>query len=726
MSTTRKRAADDDDDDDFVKKTSSSPSAAAAAAAVAVANKHRDKAEKFVSKIAEFLREAVNENEDWNDDTVKNAFEESVEALPNKSKVRKKIKADLELYKELLVQRVFRENECKPLEEIDSELYKLKKEIEDPDNAWFAMTQKIPKDWSTLNLAELLIQADYAMKRMSFDIPSYIWRECGAEAKDIALAEVKRIESMKTSIDCVERCVKYFITNTTASNVSKDDARGLSEILGKITSIASLRRAAGCVLQCPAELQRYISRLVFFKYAFRKHARKIFLPSSTKEQRRDRDITAMHDGAILCGNYRGDLIHYLAECIASKSAISLKKNDGDDVNNIMFSTSKFVLDLLPNIIDEDDEIFEAALGMGGFSEEWEKQAKRAIGLKLNSTTTTTTTNSEDFSKTASSKSGPQLVRRPMLQQWNYENQNFEDVPSNFSEEVKLSMSSLDLNKDDDILDDDDLPMSDPDMMIDESKFYEEEQLEVPREEIKISDEEKKKKDIGDENDTASGTIGEVRAYFDFMRVLRRYINMLRAKRTSVGRLKADTLMRCTGSTPAPTLLLAKLPEGMIRAIDPSSASVELSAVSEEAFEAIFVAWISAKKFLTTAHLNPEKATNDDLFFFDGNNDEGAAAAVAEFQRAMMMDSSNQAPKDLNAASRTAALAAAVGANKNADITKVVNNDNEEKEEEEEGEPEFDPDVEKEFLDFLDELAGDDDVSAEEEDGEESDGDFEKE
>ena len=124
-------------------------------------------------------------------------------------------------------------------------------------------------------------------------------------------------------------------------------------------------------------------------------------------------------------------------------------------------------------------------------------------------------------------------------------------------------------------------------------------------------------DVGDENDTASGTIGEVRAYFDYLRVLRRYISVLRGKRTTIGRNKADTLMRCSGNTPAPTLLLAKLPEGMIRAIDPSSASMELAAISEEKFESIFIAWVSAKKFLTTAHLNPEKAANDDLFFFDG-------------------------------------------------------------------------------------------------------------
>ena len=70
---------------------------------------------------------------------------------------------------------------------------------------------------------------------------------------------------------------------------------------------------------------------------------------------------------------------------------------------------------------------------------------------------------------------------------------------------------------------------------------------------------------------------------------------------SIGRNKADTLMRCSGNTPAPTLLLAKLPEGMIRAIDPSSASMELAAISEEKFESIFIARVSAKKFLTTAH-----------------------------------------------------------------------------------------------------------------------------
>ena len=43
------------------------------------------------------------------------------------------------------------------------------------------------------------------------------------------------------------------------------------------------------------------------------------------------------------------------------------------------------MDLLPNVLEEDDEIFEAALGLGDFDEEWEKQASRVLGLKLIST-----------------------------------------------------------------------------------------------------------------------------------------------------------------------------------------------------------------------------------------------------------------------------------------------------------------------------------------------------
>jgi len=612
------------------------------------AAKNVSEAEKFVSKVAEFLRESVQRNDDWNEDTVKMAFAESVQGLPKKSKAKKKIQDSFELYSELLIQRVFREEECKPLAEMDPELHKLKTEIEDPDNAWFALKQEIPTDWSKLNLEELLIQADYAMKRASFDIPGWVWKECGAEPKSIAAAEAKRVNSTKTCIDCVERCVKYFLsmsfdnnkksTTSTSSGKStplnKDDARGLSEILGKITEITTLRRAAGCVLQCPPDLQSYIARLVFFKYAFRKHMRRLISSveatnmdehsaegkkskSALKEQRRDRGITAMHDAAVLCRNYRGDIIHFLADSMGAHSGQKIGNNTD---TNIVFPSSKFLVDLLPNVLEEDDEIFEAALGLGDFDEEWEKQAD--------------------------------LVRRPMLQRWNFERQSFEDVPSNFSKEVEINLSSLRINEDKkvgssagngaddgDDDDDDDSPANDPDMKIDESKYYKEEQLEVPREEQEgynkraAAEAGKNRIDVGDENDTASGTIGEVRAYFDYLRVLRRYISVLRGKRTTIGRNKADTLMRCSGNTPAPTLLLAKLPEGMIRAIDPSSASMELAAISEEKFESIFIAWVSAKKFLTTAHLNPEKAANDDLFFFDGNTNVEGAKELREMMEA---------------------------------------------------------------------------------------------
>ena len=615
------------------------------------ADASKEEAEKFVSKVAEFLREGVQQNEDWNENTVKMAFTESVAALPKKSKAKKKIQEKLDLYSELLVQRVFREKDCKPLAEMDPELHKLKTEIEDPDNAWHALKQDIPKDWSKLNFEELLIQADYAMKRASFDIPGWVWRECGAEPKSIAMAEAKRVNSTKTCIDCVERCVKYFLSmsfddsnNDNNSNkntqLNKDDARGLSEILGKITEITSLRRATGCVLQCPPDLQRYIARLVFFKYAFRKHMRRLISSveatqtneksvdgkkskSAIKEQRRDREITAMHDAAVLCRNYRGDIIHFLADSMDSMFSSQGGLENNSDAN-AMFPTSKFLVDLLPNVLEEDDEIFEAALGLGDFDEEWEKQASRMLGLKLVS--------SKNVGLNAGV--GPELVRRPMLQRWNLDMQAFEDVPSNFSEEVEINMSSLHINEEKGDgsgeatdTDDGDSPANDPDMKIDDSKYYKEEQLEVPREEQEgyknaDSDEGKNKIDVGDENETASGTIGEVRAYFDYLRVLRRYIAVLRGKRATISRNKADALMRCSGNTPAPTLLLAKLPKGMIRAIDPSSASIELAAISDEKFESIFIAWVSAKKFLTTAHLNPEKAANDDLFFFDGNNLEG--------------------------------------------------------------------------------------------------------
>ncbi|CAL6391754.1 unnamed protein product [Bathycoccus prasinos] len=634
------------------------------------AAKNVSEAEKFVSKVAEFLRESVQRNDDWNEDTVKMAFAESVQGLPKKSKAKKKIQDSFELYSELLIQRVFREEECKPLAEMDPELHKLKTEIEDPDNAWFALKQEIPTDWSKLNLEELLIQADYAMKRASFDIPGWVWKECGAEPKSIAAAEAKRVNSTKTCIDCVERCVKYFLsmsfdnnkksTTSTSSGKSmplnKDDARGLSEILGKITEITTLRRAAGCVLQCPPDLQSYIARLVFFKYAFRKHMRRLISSveatnmdehsvegkkskSALKEQRRDRGITAMHDAAVLCRNYRGDIIHFLADSMGAHSGQKIGNNTDA---NIVFPSSKFLVDLLPNVLEEDDEIFEAALGLGDFDDEWEKQASRVLGLKLIST--------KNVGINAST--GPDLVRRPMLQRWNFERQSFEDVPSNFSKEVEINLSSLRINEDKkvgssagdgaddgDDDDDDDSPANDPDMKIDESKYYKEEQLEVPREEQEgykkraAAEAGKNRIDVGDENDTASGTIGEVRAYFDYLRVLRRYISVLRGKRTTIGRNEADTLMRCSGNTPAPTLLLAKLPEGMIRAIDPSSASMELAAISEEKFESIFIAWVSAKKFLTTAHLNPEKAANDDLFFFDGNTNVEGAKELREMMEA---------------------------------------------------------------------------------------------
>ena len=197
-------------------------------------------------------------------------------------------------------------------------------------------------------------------------------------------------------------------------------------------------------------------------------------------------------------------------------------------------------------------------------------------------------------------------------------------------------------------------------------------------------------DVGDENDTASGTIGEVRAYFDYLRVLRRYISVLRGKRTTIGRNKADTLMRCSGNTPAPTLLLAKLPEGMIRAIDPSSASMELAAISEEKFESIFIAWVSAKKFLTTAHLNPEKAANDDLFFFDGNTNVEGAKELREMMEAAppLSTEATGAKKQFMETTETDAL------------------------------EEMDQDLEKEVMAFLDEMKPPDADHDDDEEGEE--------
>jgi len=142
----------------------------------------------------------------------------------------------------------------------------------------------------------------------------------------------------------------------------------------------------------------------------------------------------MHDAAVLCRNYRGDIIHFLADSMGAHSGQNIGNNTDA---NIVFPSSKFLVDLLPNVLEEDDEIFEAALGLGDFDDEWEKQASRVLGLKLIST--------KNVGINASA--GPDLVRRPMLQRWNFERQSFEDVPSNFSKEVEINLSSLRINED---------------------------------------------------------------------------------------------------------------------------------------------------------------------------------------------------------------------------------------------------------------------------------------
>ena len=121
------------------------------------------------------------------------------------------------------------------------------------------------------------------------------------------------------------------------------------------------------------------------------------------------------------------MLRYCVEIIAATSFIFWQtlwssfgpKRIGNNTDtNIVFPSSKFLVDLLPNVLEEDDEIFEAALGLGDFDEEWEKQASRVLGLKLIST--------KNVGINASG--GPDLVRRPMLQRWNFERQSFEGVP----------------------------------------------------------------------------------------------------------------------------------------------------------------------------------------------------------------------------------------------------------------------------------------------------------
>ena len=75
--------------------------------------------------------------------------------------------------------------------------------------------------------------------------------------------------------------------------------------------------------------------------------------SALKEQRRDRGITAMHDAAVLCRNYRGDIIHFLADSMGAHSGQKIGNNTDA---NIVFPSSKFLVDLLPNVLEEDDEI----------------------------------------------------------------------------------------------------------------------------------------------------------------------------------------------------------------------------------------------------------------------------------------------------------------------------------------------------------------------------------
>jgi len=518
MTTIRRRREDGDDGDYEITESESN---------------------RFIVKVAEVLQSTMDEH-GWSEDVVREAFAETVDTMP-KGRARKALQMNFEEYADKLCDTMYRNQG--PSIELTKYEKKIAKMEKDPENAWFALKQPPLGNLDEATFKELCVEFDYALKRASFSVPPHVFMELFSlrdelKQKDIDIIEEGRENGLRRILDVASASLKAF--KAMGSKCKPSHYEELDMLIGRLAGATSCRRK---IQGARVQTAKMAAEVLMLRHDLRVAAK---VDYKFPEFAHDVGVTANHDGAILLGNYRGDIAALLGERIPEDEDAAVKTFGA-----------------------HDHPLFECALGLGGFDQEFEKSAKKA-GMLFGALDIDTGL------KDARKSQPPSLLRRPPKAEFDH------TKPTNdYDMEAYAAM-----------------PAEPSARTIAEEQFDNVDYVDTDylQEALSMS---------GKDDDENSGP-GRVKLYFSVVRIARVYIKLLNA---TGKRQRSASVARYMSNAPSPEVLLMHVPDACgIDNTDGRAMTVELVVASAKMLRLIVDEWNEMRTLF-------KNATREDGGFF---------------------------------------------------------------------------------------------------------------
>jgi len=569
--------------------------AAAVDASAPVLGADDPEAARFASRVALHLREAaLASGAAWDDARVRGAFEETVTNMPEGA-LRATLARNLAHFSEMIVEKTTRP--------VPADLPQLGELGGLDHEEFFALRERPRFDFDEMTLGELVHETRRCMLRATFDLPCWL----ADERDERDELEAVREQSLERCADVAAAMVGRFADEVAAAvgaGGTGKSGRGkgvevpsaavieeVSETLARAQAYAALRRHSGGEDWSRERTHRAAARFPILRQALRRA-----LSRDTKPAR-DKRATAGHDAAICCGHTRYFLVVALAKEVPDDVEVFASAVDGDAEGETdhagglhgKVKKKKSKRGVVGMFGVADLPLFEAALGLAGFDEDFEAKITKDGG--------------GDFARldapAVDGAAGPALL------------------PPFFPDAALAAADTAAFA---------------PDATLTEIAASYEKAL-TGGSDWNFNDGESDGDQSPDPAATAEAEEMEyIAAYMALLKVLRGAAALCVA---GGNRRRAENLARFAARAPCPALLLMHLP-GRAAAADPRAASVELAAASAQLWAGALRAWAQVREMLSD--VAPGRGDADDdaggplgSFFMDttGDVDVDRAADLAK-------------------------------------------------------------------------------------------------
>lgn len=355
--------------------------AAAIDASAPVLGADDPEAARFASRVALHLREAaLASGAAWDDARVRGAFEETVTNMPEGA-LRATLARNLAHFSEMIVEKTTRP--------VPADLPQLGELGGLDHEEFFALRERPRFDFDEMTLGELVHETRRCMLRATFDLPCWL----ADERDERDELEAVREQSLERCADAAAAMVGRFADEVAAAvgaGGTGKSGRGkgvevpsaavieeVSETLARAQAYAALRRHSGGEDWSRERTHRAAARFPILRQALRRA-----LSRDTKPAR-DKRATAGHDAAICCGHTRYFLVVALAKEVPDDVEVFASAVDGDAEGETdhagglhgKVKKKKSKRGVVGMFGVADLPLFEAALGLAGFDEDFEAKVR---------------------------------------------------------------------------------------------------------------------------------------------------------------------------------------------------------------------------------------------------------------------------------------------------------------------------------------------------------------